>query len=129
MRKQILVLSKDQQAQESIQEIFSQTNVEVMALDSFKALANVLKQQTIPDIMLIDLTMDFARCLELVQFLRKKPNYAQMPIMVMTDIPSPEQIKAIMAAGASRYISKVFLYNTLLDTTSELLNVRIRRLT
>lgn len=125
---QILVLSKDQEAQESIQEIFSQTGVEILALDSFKAMANVIKEQITPNMMLIDLTMDFDRCLELTQFLRKKNGYAEMPIMVMTDIPDPTQIKAIMAAGASRYISKAFLYNTLLNTTSDLLQIKIRRL-
>lgn len=129
MGTQILVLSPDQEAQESIQEIFNQTAVEVISIDSFKAMANALKEKVVPSIMLFDLTMDFSRCMELIQFLRKKDAYAEMPIMVMTDIPDPTQIKSSMEAGANRYISKTFLYNTLLNTTGDLLQIRIRRQT
>ena len=67
------------------------------------------------DLILMDLMMPEVDGFEATRRLKADPRWATKPIVAVTGLTSPEDVKRAYAAGVCDYVSKPFKRNQLLD--------------
>ena len=73
-------------------------------------------------LVVLDLNMPDMHGLEVVNFVRQHQAYRTIPIIVLTTRGDESSRAAVMAAGASVYLTKPFLPSVLAESALELLN-------
>ena len=74
------------------------------AEDAVSALA--LREQTLPDLFILDVMMPGISGIELCRHLRARPATAGTPILMLSALGRPETIEEALDAGANDYILK-----------------------
>ena len=75
-------------------------------------------------LMVLDLNMPDIHGLEVIQFVRQHKAYRALPILVLTTRGEDASRAAVLAAGASLYLTKPFDPATLVKHVRELLGAR-----
>ena len=73
------------------------------------------------DLIMLDLNMPDMHGREVVEFVRKHQLYRNIPIVVLTTRGDDESRSAVLAAGATAYLTKPFLPQMLIAHVRELL--------
>jgi len=84
------------------------------AADGCEAIA-CLESGAIPDLVLVDWNMPNMNGLELVNALRRRPEWRQVTIVMVTTESEQRQIVRALAAGAHEYVIKPFEEESLFD--------------
>lgn len=75
------------------------------------------------DMILTDINMPIMDGLKLVSLVRSDPNYAAVPIVIITTEGANEDKERAIALGANAYITKPIQTTQILDVTRRLLNL------
>ena len=73
------------------------------------------------DLIVTDINMPDINGLELLSFVRRSPNLAHVPVLVVTSEGSERDKEKALALGANAYLVKPFAAESLLDAVRELL--------
>ncbi len=66
-----------------------------------------------PSVVLLDLMMADVSGLDILRSIRNDPNLEKTPVIVVTAISFPEEIKSCMEAGANAYLEKPIAFKEL----------------
>jgi two-component system chemotaxis response regulator CheY len=72
-------------------------------------------------LMILDLNMPDMHGVDVLKFLRRHPSSREVPVVVLTTRGDDSSRDAAVAAGATQYMTKPFVPQSLLDTARELL--------
>jgi two-component system chemotaxis response regulator CheY len=75
------------------------------------------------DMILTDINMPIMDGLKLVSLVRSDPNYASVPIVIITTEGANEDKERAIALGANAYITKPIQTTQILDVAKRLLNL------
>jgi len=75
------------------------------------------------DMILTDINMPIMDGLKLVSLVRSDPNYAAVPIVIITTEGTSEDKERAIALGANAYITKPIQTTQILDVAKRLLNL------
>ena len=76
------------------------------------------------DIVVLDLNMPDIGGLEVVEFVRAQDKLAKLPILIVTTRAEDDSRQKILAAGASRYMTKPFAPDVILAEVQQLLGAK-----
>jgi DNA-binding response OmpR family regulator len=86
---------------------------EMMRINGFRVIkmfsstpAIPLITQEKPDLILLDIMMPDISGLEILRFMRREPDLAKIPVIVVSAKSMPNDIKTGLDAGASLYLTK-----------------------
>ena len=82
------------------------------AMDGVEALVKVF--DLMPDIVLLDLVLPKLSGILVCEAIRSNEKFLKLPVIMMSSMTNDENIKAILEAGASDYITKPFTLSELL---------------
>lgn len=117
----ILVVDDERDTRHFLRLTLQLSDFEVFeAEDGIDALQKVKTHQ--PDLMLLDVMMPNMDGLEVCRRLRKDPQTADLPIVIVSAKTSVEAVKAGLEAGATRYLTKPIMRDNLLETIREVLD-------
>lgn len=85
------------------------------AADGEQAIALLLAGDGLPDVCLVDWNMPVMNGLEFVTAVRRKPEWRQIALMMVTTESEHSQIVRALAAGAHEYVIKPFTGDAVLD--------------
>ena len=102
--------------------LFQGIEVVAEAEDGEAAVAAVLRHR--PDVLLLDVRMPRMDGVQFVQEVRKRPEFAASPILMLTTEGSPELIQRAKAAGAKGWIVKPFKPQQLIAAMQKLTESR-----
>jgi two-component system chemotaxis response regulator CheY len=74
------------------------------------------------DLMILDLNMPDMHGIEVLEFLRRHQAYRDLPVVILTTRSDETSRSQALASGATRYLTKPFTPNELIEQASELLN-------
>jgi len=77
-----------------------------------------------PDLVLLDVVLRGSSGLVLCEKIRKDPELADLPIVIISNLDSPENIKAGLDAGANVYLTKPISQDELLEAVQKNLTLR-----
>jgi CheY-like chemotaxis protein len=128
-RKLIYLVDDDAEDREFIRAAFNEVNenCELMCFDEGSALISYLEREdfTKPDLLITDLKLPKIDGLELIQLLRERKDFRDIPIIVHTVSNfDTEKSKAFMA-GANYYMTKAYNYEELIDTVTRINNLPV----
>ncbi len=76
------------------------------------------------DVLVLDLNMPDIGGLEVVEFVRNQDKLAALPILIVTTRAEDDSRARVLAAGATRYMTKPFAPETILAEVQSLLDTK-----
>lgn len=120
-KKRVLVIDDDLQLQELVHVLLSNIGIDVVSAGTAAEAAQVLRQKPLPDMVLLDLMLPDVSGLELLRQMRAKAVFNDLPIVILSALADPEQIRDGLKMGADRYITKPYVAANLTKVVVEVL--------
>jgi CheY-like chemotaxis protein len=97
-------------------------NYELVIFNDGEKLMNCLRQNSIPDIIFLDLNMPRKTGMECVGEIRKSSAFKDIPIIILTTSCTERDVMALKESGANLFIVKPNAHQVLIDTLKDVLN-------
>jgi DNA-binding response OmpR family regulator len=126
-KRRILVVDDDPELQELIRVLLNHAGMEAIQAETAASAASVLRKLPLPDLVLLDLMLPDVSGLELLKQMRAKPVFNELPVVILSALADPEQIRDGLKAGADRYITKPYIAGNLVNTVQDVLRTGRRK--
>jgi two-component system, OmpR family, phosphate regulon response regulator PhoB len=126
-KPRILVVDDDKGLQTLVQTLLQRANMDPIVTGSAGGAAEVLKQQPLPDAVVLDLMLPDVSGIEFLRQMRSKKVFDALPVVILSALADPDQIREGLETGADRYLTKPYLANNLVSTLTELLRTGRRK--
>jgi len=92
--------------------------------------AQVLRNMSrdLPDLVILDMMLPDVSGIEFLRQMREKSIFDDLPVLILSALGDPNQIRQALATGADRYLTKTFVANNLIPTVQDLLATGRKRL-
>lgn len=105
MNKKILIIEDEATLQKAMTDYLTMENFDILsALDGEKGLE--LARTSNPDLILLDIILPKKDGYEVLEELKKDDKTKNIPVVLLTNLESPEDIEKAFAKGASTYLIK-----------------------
>lgn len=126
-KARILVVDDDKGLQTLVQTLLQRANMDPIVAGSATEAAEVLKQPPLPDAVVLDLMLPDVSGIEFLRQVRSKSKFDGLPVVILSALADPDQIREGLETGADRYLTKPYLANNLVSTITELLRTGRRK--
>lgn len=92
----------------------------ISAINATEA-AQILRQPPLPDLVVLDLMLPEISGIDFLKQMRSKSLFDALPVIILSALADPMQIREGLDAGADRYLTKPYLANNLIKTVNEVL--------
>jgi DNA-binding response OmpR family regulator len=120
-KPRILVIDDDSELQQLVRILLTRVGMEVVTADSVAKGVKFLTTPPLPDLMLLDLMLPDQSGMDFLTQLRARAAFNAMPIIVLSALVDPTQIRAALNAGADRYLTKPYIANNLVAYVQDVL--------
>lgn len=117
----VLVVDDDEALQKLVTTLITRANMEPISAVTAGEAANVLRQKPLPDVVVLDLMLPDVSGIEFLRQMRSKRVFDNLPVIILSALADPDQIREGLSVGADRYLTKPYLANNLISTIQELL--------
>jgi len=118
----MVLLVEDDPDQRSLAELrLKVAGYQVRSVDRAKALSRVLRERTRPDLLLLDVMLPDGNGFDILAQLRAFPEFATLPIVMLTVKAELGDIRKGLALGADGYITKPYSTNQLAEIIGRVL--------
>ncbi len=118
----VILLVEDDPDQMALAELrLSMAGYQVRTADRAKALSRALREQARPDLLLLDVMLPDGNGFEILAQLRGRPEFATLPIVLLTVKAELADIRNGLALGADGYITKPYSKNQLAEVIGRVL--------
>lgn len=125
----ILVVDDDPSILKLVQTLLNRAGMDAILVENATAAAQALKKKPLPNLMILDMMLPDVSGLEFLRQVRAKEFFDPLPVLILSALADPQQIRDGLSAGADRYLTKPYLANNLITTVSEMLRTgRVRKL-
>ncbi|MDX1377849.1 MAG: response regulator [Anaerolineales bacterium] len=104
-QKTVLIIEDEEDAAELFAEMMRVSGFRVTKTSKSQPAIAMMTEEK-PDLVLLDIMMPEVSGLDILRQMRRDPNLADIPVIVLTAKSMPADIKNGMEAGASTYITK-----------------------
>ncbi len=119
----ILVVDDDQPLLKLVETLLQRANMQPILAENARTAADILRKPPLPDILVLDLMLPDVSGIEFLTQLRKKRMFDELPVIILSALADPEQIREGLNAGADRYLTKPYLANNLVRTINEVMRM------
>lgn len=121
IQARVLVVDDDPALQKLVRTLLHRGNMETIEALDAAAAAQELRKRPLPDIVVLDMMLPDVSGLEFLRQMRAKPAFDDLPVVILSALADPDQIRAGLNAGADRYLTKPYLANNLITTLQDLI--------
>ena len=104
--KQIWIVDDDEEMSNAIGLMLKMLNCEVTTFKSARSAAQRLLTGKIPHLMILDINMPEVSGLDLLEFLRRRKEWKELPIIMLSSEAADDMIDRAIQLGADSYLSK-----------------------
>ena len=120
--KTVILLVEDDPDQMALGELrLTMAGYQVRSVDRAKALSRALREQARPDLLLLDVMLPDGNGFDILGQLRGRPEFAMLPIVLLTVRAELADIRKGLALGADGYITKPYSKNQLAEVIGRVL--------
>lgn len=120
-KPRILVVDDDPALQQLIVTLLQRASMEpVSAMNAYEA-NEILSQDELPDLVILDLMLPDVSGIDYLKTLRATQGYEHLPVIILSALADPEQIREGLSSGANRYLTKPYIAKNLVNTVREML--------
>jgi DNA-binding response OmpR family regulator len=115
------VVDDDPALQKLVVALLQRAEFDPISANNAMEAAAILKQPPYPEVIVLDLMMPEISGIDFLKQMRAKNTYDEIPVIILSALADPGQIREGLAAGADRYLTKPYLANNLVKTLHEVL--------
>jgi CheY-like chemotaxis protein len=104
-QKTVMIIEDEPEAAELFGEMMRVNGYRVLKMFSSAPAISMIIQEK-PDVIILDVMMPDISGLEVLRYMRREPNLASIPVIVVSAKSMPGDIKIGLEAGASMYLTK-----------------------
>lgn len=119
-RKTVLIIEDEEDAAELFAEMMRVSGFRVLKTSKSAPAISMMSADK-PDVVLLDIMMPEISGVDILRQMRRDPNLADIPVIVVTAKSMPADIKIGMEAGASTYITKPVGFQELKEAVERML--------
>ena len=119
----ILIVEDERDTVEMYRIVLEVEGYHVMVAYTLQAGIKQLEKKK-PDLVLLDVALRGSSGLDLCEKIRNDPAIADLPVVIISNLGSPEDIEAGLAVGANAYLTKPISQDELLEAVRENLGSR-----
>jgi two-component system, OmpR family, phosphate regulon response regulator PhoB len=121
----VVLLVEDDPDQMALAQLrLTMAGYQVRSVDRAKALSRFLREQARPDLLLLDVMLPDGDGFDILGRLRARPEFAMLPIVLLTVKAELGHIRKGLALGADGYITKPYSKNQLAEVIGRVLKQR-----
>ncbi len=125
--RRVLVIDDDQELQDLVGVLLSSVGIEALPAKTAAEGAQILRTPPLPDLLVLDLMLPDVSGLELLRQIREKAFFDNLPVIILSALADPDQIREGLKAGADRYITKPYIASNLTTVVMEVLRTGRRK--
>jgi two-component system, OmpR family, phosphate regulon response regulator PhoB len=123
----ILVVDDDPALQKLVRTLLERAGMSPISAMNASEAAQILRGRPLPDAVVLDLMLPDISGIEFLRQMRQKEIYRELPVLILSALADPDQIREGLSAGADRYLTKPFLGNNLIPYVQDLLRMGRRK--
>jgi CheY-like chemotaxis protein len=104
-QKTVMIIEDEPDAAEMFAEMMRVNGFRVIKMFSSAPAIPMISQEK-PDVIILDIMMPDISGLEVLRYMRREPDLASIPVIVVSAKSMPSDIKTGLEAGASMYLTK-----------------------
>lgn len=120
-KPRILVIDDDPELQNLVTTILERANMEPISAINATQAAQTLRQRPLPHVIILDMMLPDVSGVEFLRQMRAKDTFDDIPVVILSAVVDPDQIREGLNAGADRYLTKPYLANNLVSTINDIL--------
>ncbi len=121
-QKTVMIIEDEVDAAELFSEMMRINGFRVIKMFSSAPAIPIIAQEK-PDIILLDVMMPDISGLEVLRYIRREPDLANIPVIILSAKSMPSDIKTGIEAGASMYLTKPVGFLDLKQAVERVLNI------
>lgn len=122
IQKTVMIIEDEPDAAELFAEMMRVNGFRVIKMFSSTPAIQIIAQEK-PDVILLDIMMPDISGLEVLRYMRREPELAKIPVIVVSAKSMPSDIKTGLDAGASMYLTKPVGFQDLKQAVEKVLNI------
>lgn len=126
-RRRILVIDDDPEVRQLVRIMLTRVGMDVIDAETVSKGVRSLANPPLPDLVLLDLMLPGESGMDFLRQVRARSAFNAMPIIVLSALVDPNQIRDALAAGADRYLTKPYIANNLVSYVQETLRTGRRQ--
>lgn len=119
-QRRVLAIDDDPELLQLIATLLSRVGIQPLLAESAVQAAGLLRQPPLPDLIILDLMLPDISGIDFLRQLRAKAVFDAVPVLVLSALAEPNEIRTALDAGADRYLTKPYLVNNLLSSVNDL---------
>lgn len=116
--KKIVIIEDEKEAAVLFEEMLKVKGFRTINLAPGKDHTHIILEDK-PDAIIIDITAPFIAGMETLRILRSIPEINTIPILVLSEMSLPADIKSVMDAGATDYLTKPVGFERLINSLNK----------
>lgn len=120
-KKQVLVVEDERAIQEMVRTLLERVGYEVVVAGDVPTAVTVLRGIPLPDVVLLDLMLPGIDGFELLRQMRAKNVFDNLPVIIVSAMVDPDQIRKGLDLGADRYVTKPGIIHNLVKTVNDVI--------
>lgn len=120
-QKTVMIIEDEADAAELFSEMMRINGFRVIKMFSSTPAIPMISQEK-PDVILLDVMMPDISGLEVLRYMRREPELASIPVIILSAKSMPSDIKTGIEAGASMYLTKPVGFQELKQAVEKVLH-------
>jgi len=104
--RQVWIVDDDEDMSRAIGLMLKMLDCEVMAFHTARAVAQTLLTGKTPQVLILDINMPEVSGLDLLEFLRRRPEWKELPIIMLSSVSADSTVDKALKLGADGYVMK-----------------------
>jgi DNA-binding response OmpR family regulator len=104
--RNIWVVDDDEEMNRAIGLMLKMLDCEVLSFHNARSVAQTLLTGKTPQVLILDINMPEVSGLDLLEFLRRRPEWKELPIIVLSSESADSTVDKALMLGADAYIMK-----------------------
>jgi len=105
MSKKILLIEDEMRLHKVFEELFRAESFELISAYDGQSGIN-LAQERMPDLIILDLILPRKNGFEVLEEIKKNPHLEKIPVIILTNLESMQDIQRALSSGAYTYLVK-----------------------
>jgi DNA-binding response OmpR family regulator len=126
-KRRILIVEDEKDMQDVMRALLERAGYEIIPAYDVATAVQILRAKPLPDLVLLDLMLPEISGLELLRQIRAKDVFDDLPVIIVSALADPDQIRKGFELGADRYVTKPAIAHNLVKTVHEVFRMGRRR--
>lgn len=106
MKKTVWIVDDDADVRDVLHTMLKILGYESREFGDARMPAQALMAGEAPDLLIVDIHIPVVNGLELLSYIRRKPRWVHMPVIILSSESEEERVEQVMRMGADGYIFK-----------------------